>query len=384
MGPGGRGTLLLLAVLFIGLVVVLAGRRRWPLKLLAALGAFVAAAAFGVSGVNAYYGYFQTWGDVYGEYTADHSGTAPVVLSHQPAPSRVAAGSPSASPTSPAADDGVRLVAARTTGAGRSARFTIPGRTGPREVLVWLPPQYDQPAYAHTRFPVMVFLHGEPGNPESLRYGLGLPSVLDSEVNAGGSGPMVVLMPDIVGTVRDQQCLDDSRGEQLEQDLTVTLPQVAQQQLRVLPPGPGWVVSGLSEGGFCAADLALRHPGVFAGAGVEDGYFTPSMSRTVRSRLLPGAQAVAAHDPQQELATFPPGRRLPQFWVLAGTGNSADYHHATAWVQALSRREPVRFVTVLHGRHLGPSFRAGLPDLYRWAWSVVDGHPLAGQLTVAP
>ena len=32
-------------------------------------------------------------------------------------------------------------------------------------VLVWLPPQYDQPAYAHTRFPVSMVLPGQPSSP---------------------------------------------------------------------------------------------------------------------------------------------------------------------------------------------------------------------------
>ena len=33
------------------------------------------------------------------------------------------------------------------------------------QVLVWRPPQYDQPAYAHTRFPVLMVLPGQPSTP---------------------------------------------------------------------------------------------------------------------------------------------------------------------------------------------------------------------------
>ncbi len=34
-----------------------------------------------------------------------------------------------------------------------------------------------------------------------------------------------------------------------------------------------WGVAGCSSGGFCAANLALRHPGSFGAAAVIEGYF---------------------------------------------------------------------------------------------------------------
>ncbi|MBV9830178.1 MAG: hypothetical protein JOZ82_01175, partial [Marmoricola sp.] len=44
-----------------------------------------------------------------------------------------------------------------------------------RHALVWLPKQYDEPQYAHTKFPVVVFLPGQPSTPGGTyaRFGFG-------------------------------------------------------------------------------------------------------------------------------------------------------------------------------------------------------------------
>lgn len=373
MGPGGNGTLVLFVLAFAGFAFLLASRRHLVLRLVGGVLAFAMAAGFGVTAVNAYFGYYETWAALSRDVRNDHSTVAPVVL---PGFDRSAAGSPSARPA------GAALVAAPTTGTGRIARLTYGPASSPREMLAYLPPQYDQPGFETSRFPVMVFLHGEPGDPAGLLDGLGLPGFVDTEIGTGRAGPMVVLMPDIRGSMKDQQCLNDDRGVPLETLLTTDLQAAARGALRVLPPGKDWVVAGLSEGGFCAADLALRYPKLFAGAGVMDGTFHPDTPQRVRQRALHNPAEIAAHDPVSLVQGWPAGTPLPAFWVMAGTGNGPDYAAATSFVELLLPRQKPRFVTVLKGQHLTPAFRAGVPDLYQWAWSVVQGRPTTGQLAV--
>ena len=51
-------------------------------------------------------------------------------------------------------------------GEGRVEIVQVHGPSGDSGgVLVWLPPQYDQPAYAHTKFPVLMVLPGQPSQP---------------------------------------------------------------------------------------------------------------------------------------------------------------------------------------------------------------------------
>ena len=50
-----------------------------------------------------------------------------------------------------------------------AASFTGPksGLDGDNDVLVWLPPQYNDRAYANTDFPVVMLLPGYPGTPQT-------------------------------------------------------------------------------------------------------------------------------------------------------------------------------------------------------------------------
>ena len=43
------------------------------------------------------------------------------------------------------------------------------------------------------------------------------------------------------------------------------------------PLGPHWGIGGYSEGGFCAANLALRHPASYGIAASMCGYYQPPL-----------------------------------------------------------------------------------------------------------
>src|SRR2546421_187665 len=90
------------------------------------------------------------------------------------------------------------------------------------------------------------------------------------------AGPAVLVMPDANGGDRiSLQCLNQVGGPQDLTYLAVDLPAQVARMLRVSRPGPAWAVAGYSEGGFCAANMALRYPHRYGFAGVLSGYFTP-------------------------------------------------------------------------------------------------------------
>lgn len=170
-------------------------------------------------------------------------------------------------------------------------------------------------------------------------------------------------MPDVTGGFRLQQCLDAVRGPRLDTYLTADIPRDLAARIRIDPPGPAWAVGGLSEGGFCAARLALRHRSDFGAAAVMDGYFHLRLTPSVRRALYGAAAAPARDDPTALLAALPAGPPVPAFWLMAGTGNAHDYREAITFATALGRREDLRFLTVIGGRHTTPAWQAAFPDL---------------------
>ena len=375
MGPSGPVTVTVLLCLFAGAARWLTRTRRLPLQLLAGLLAFSAAAAVGVSGVNAYYDYYRSWGDLFTDVAADNGPpaqpvTLPMPLTRERSPNASPNGSPNASPDAPPPPDAApwRLIRVGFPG-------PVSGVQG-RTALVILPPHAAGP------LPVLELLHGEPGGPDSWIGGLQLAAVLQREAAAGHISPLLVVLPDVRG-FHNQQCLDPVIGRHLSTYLQQDVPADISRLLPAEPAGPHWVIGGLSEGGYCAADLVLRQPGLYAGAAILDGYFHPGLSPSLLRRVFAGDRhRVAADDPTSILSSWPPDRSPPKFWLMAGTANATDYDRAVAFGELAAAREPVRFLSVLGGRHTTPAWRVALPDLLRWASGVLDGHPFAGSTSV--
>jgi hypothetical protein len=61
------------------------------------------------------------------------------------------------------------------------------------DVVVWLPPQYNQRQYAHTDFPVIQLLSGYPGSPGSWFRSLKVTDVLAAEVQRLAARPVILV-----------------------------------------------------------------------------------------------------------------------------------------------------------------------------------------------
>lgn len=370
LGPDRLFLLLVLGVVFVVCVVVLTRVNGAGWHVLVSATAFVAAAIIGIGAVNAYYGYYQSWSALTSDLSQDNGAEAApmlVTIAHPGAPTRALS-----RPVYP-------VVAA--SGPGRLVSILMPGPisgVSGRQALVWLPPQYDMARFASRRFPVLMLLHGDPGSPRSWTNGLEVARMLDAEAAVRTFAPIVVVMPDVSG-FRLQQCLDAPSGLRLHRYLVDDVPAALATQLRVDPPGSRWAVGGLSSGGFCAALLALQNPDEFGAAAVMDGYFHPDLTRSVRRRLFGMGPVPAVDDPTSLLAGLPRGHALPAFWIMAGTGNTSDYHDAISFASLVGQREDLRFLTIVGGKHTTPAWRRALPDLLDWAGSVLDGHPQNGQ-----
>ncbi|MFC0038302.1 alpha/beta hydrolase-fold protein [Actinomadura rayongensis] len=345
-GPQGVVVLVFLVLAFAGLAWVLARRGPLALRVPAGALAFVVAAVFGMATVNRYYDYYESWGDLFG----DLSGASDGVQALPPAAGRALA------------------TGGRRADRGMLADVALPGaRSGiARDGLVYLPPQYFQPAYARARFPVLELLHGSPGQPSDWQTGLRVENAFRRVLHDHEARPAILVMPDINGAQAGRtgsQCLDQPGGPRDDTYLSADVPADVAARFRVRP-GRSFGVAGFSEGGFCAADLALRHPGVFAAAGSMSGYFQP-LPEHGTDLFRGNAAARLANDPLW-LASRP-ARRLPAFWLMAGGADRGDVESARIFRSVLvAHGGRVPLVTIPHARHTFAAWKPAVPRLLAW------------------
>lgn len=355
---------LLLMAASAGLMWWLVVAKRPVLRVLAACLAFVPAMLFGVAAVNKYYGYYQTWGDVWNDF--GNKGVKPI--SAPPAAGTRARSSQQQFDTLLGHEVDARNAAQQ----GVTVSLQVTGGTTniTRTVYVYLPPEYFQPQWANYRFPVIELIHGSPGSPQDWLTVLHAPGTLASLISARQADPAVLVMPDANGGKRlSRQCLNEAGGVADETFLAYDVPAFVSSTVRVEPPGPAWGIAGYSEGGFCAANLALRHPLRFGFAGVVSGYFQPLTYNRTPQRVDPfrGNRALRLQNsPSYELRTAPRNAVIPQMWLVAGSRDKADVLQARYFQELMLERHPDTQLRLIPGGHTAPVWRAALPLMYTW------------------
>jgi enterochelin esterase-like enzyme len=371
--PQGTVFFVLLVLAFAGLVTWLALTKLVVVRVLAAFLAFIPAAVFGIAVVNKYYDYYQTWSALASDLSG--SGVQSIPQIAQPtdaggAGSFQKAISARADPLS--AQTGYLF---RTTVHGHSTNLT-------RDIYVWLPPQYFQPAYRNYRFPVIELLHGSPGTPESWINVMDVIPIYTTLLNHKQATPAILVMPDTDGgTHYELQCLNYpySHGVQDMTYVAEEVPDWVASHLRVMPPGPSWGIAGYSEGGYCAANIGLQYPARFGYVGSLSGYFAPSNSHYPINGVANGPvvnisdpfagqpKLAALNTPQDSITRIPLGVQVPYFWLAAGAKDPGDVDAARVFQQyALTRLPGVPLLLVPGGHHSANVWRAALGPMLQW------------------
>jgi len=233
------------------------------------------------------------------------------------------------------------------------------------QALVYLPPQYYQPRYAHTRFPVAEVLAGYPGSPLELVYRLNLPDVQLKEVTAHRARPMVMVMlsPSVV-LPRDTECTDVPGGPQAETYLAQDLPAVVGSIYRVRPSG--WAVMGQSTGGYCAVKIAMDHTRLFSTAVSLSGY-----THTVRDKttgdLWGGSSVLRDHnDPEWRLAHEPAPPLSLLLTISKDEQGPEGYADTQKFISLVQNPLMVDLITLQHGGHNFATVAAVVPRALDW------------------
>ncbi len=341
LGPDSR---LLTALLILASVGLLAGVIRFRLlavKIACGSLSIIVAMVGGIAAVNYYYGYYTTWGQLAADFNGGTGdlGTIPATTS---------------SSTSGATSGSIGWV-------------TLPGKLSgySRRGLVYLPPQYGQARYARVRFPVVELFHGTPGTPLTWETVLRIGQVANQLIARHLIGPMVFVMPSINGPGHQYQDCVNGPGTSDDTYLAKDVRTDLLAHYRVSQDAYEWGLAGYSSGGFCAADLALRHRTSFGAAAVINGYFRAA-DGPVKHRPEPQPAAGSGQQPAVPRRAAHPGRQPPA--RLLGRGRHqrqgrlparhrlhrrAQPHRAGPLLQAQRRRHRQRVVS-------RPAQRAGL------------------------
>ncbi|MCX4746698.1 alpha/beta hydrolase-fold protein [Kitasatospora sp. NBC_01287] len=216
---------------------------------------------------------YDNWGDLLG--TSNHVQAVPVPPKDNGlAGDQAAASGPPRQKVSqtfkPASSDAVPKDVKETDLKGK-----LSGVDG--EVLVWTPPQYDDPAYANKSFPVVELLAGYPGSSSTWFGGMAASQQLAPLMKSGQITPFILVSPRVtLLSSNDTGCADVPNKVNAETWLSRDVPQMVMDNFRAADTAAGWAVAGYSAGGHCATRLALGHPDRYRAGISMSGYNDPN------------------------------------------------------------------------------------------------------------
>lgn len=248
--------------------------------------------------------------------------------------------------------------------------------------LIWLPPQYGQPAYRHHRFPVVMFLPGQPSSPEVVFHQFDFAGVASRDI-ANGVPPFIGVFPTLmVDPPHDTECTNLPQGPAAESWLTRSVPAYVRSHFRVLPTGRAWSVMGWSTGGFCAAKMMLGHQREFGSAVSFGGYYQPLEDHTTGD-LFGGS--IVRREANSPTWLYRSHRLLQDRLLLVASRQDRESWPATRTFLHKTSTDPhVAFLTPGHGGHNYRVYRNLLPAALRWSsqrWGVA--RPRTGSLVRA-
>lgn len=342
------------------------GAGRFTGRVALVLGCQLLAVALLAAAVNDRFGFYTSWDDLLGTGQP----VALTVTAPRP-PGAVAgpvgagaAGSGAGARGAPLRVD--RRYAAPDPRAARLVPVDIPGLRSriSSHAMVLLPPQYDEPAFAHRRFPVALVLAGYPGHLGALEGSLAVPQTVDALLHTGRMTPTVlVLLSPTVAPPRDTECTDIPNGPQVATYLAQDVPMWVASHYRVGPAGH-WGVVGFSTGGFCAAKLALTFPWVFQ-AGVSLSGYLQAVTDPTTGDLFGGSTAVREqNDPLWRVQHLP----QPAVSLLLTASRQETTVYRQVQLLSAAARSPLLVSTIIRptGGHNAGVWRGELPLCLQW------------------
>ncbi len=250
------------------------------------------------------------------------------------------AGNPATAAPTPSPSPAAPWLAWVPSGSGRVTRTTMAapwkgGTASSVDVTIYTPPGYD-PKGAR-RYPV---LYEAPTGYALWNGATNARSALDSLIDAGSIPPSIVVFIDSAGgPYPNTQCADSFDGRQWF-DLFVSRTVVGwvDRYYKTMATPTARAIAGMSEGGYCAAILALHHPTEFGTSISFSGYYQAGVGGGSSAAPFGGNWALVAADSPTVVAgkIAIPTRDQLYFVVIAKPDQPSFGPQATEFEKTLS------------------------------------------------
>ncbi|MFD7629836.1 alpha/beta hydrolase [Streptomyces sp. NPDC059851] len=229
------------------------------------------------------------------------------------------------------------------------------------DVLVYLPPQYDDPAYKDKKFPVVELIPGMPGSGKSWFKGLKVAEQLEPLMKSGKIQPFVLVSARtmLLGDT-ETGCANIPGKVNADSWLSVDVRKMVIDNFRVSDDPRSWGLAGYSAGAYCSAKLALSHPDRYGAAVSMSGYNDPGMEPS--SLLRQDPQLRESHNLHTMLKALP----TPPAVSLLITGGEGDGYQAGIALQQSAQAPTKIEVQKTTGGHTIDAWVRQLPQVFGW------------------
>ncbi|AOR31964.1 esterase [Streptomyces fodineus] len=250
------------------------------------------------------------------------------------------------------------------------------------EVYVWLPPQYNDPAYRNKKFPVVEVLPGYPGSAKAWFGSMKAHEQLLPLMKSGQVAPFILVAPrtNLLAGV-DTGCANIPGQVNADTWLSIDVPKMVMDNFRAEPAPQGWAVAGYSAGAHCAVKLAVAHPDRYRAAVSLSGYNDP-----IGERNSLAAQNLTVRNENNPYMILKKAAVPPRI-ALYISGESGDGYQAGVALESAAKAPTTVHVVFLPrslGGHNMALWRPQIDTVFRWltvemGQSHVKGHD--GSLT---
>ncbi|MDH6706811.1 enterochelin esterase-like enzyme [Kitasatospora sp. MAA19] len=235
------------------------------------------------------------------------------------------------------------------------------------EVLVWLPPQYNDPAFKDKKFPVVELIPGYPGSSSTWYGTLKVSEQLKPLMQQGKVAPFILVSPRtlLLGNHQDAGCTDIPGKINADAWITRDVPQMVLDNFRADPSSDRWAIAGYSAGAHCAAKLSLAHPNRYRAGISMSGYNDPAAE----------SDSLVGKDPKLREANNPitilKTAQTPPKVNLFISGKKGDGLE-DAQAIAAAAKEPTKVqVQESNGPHTTELWKTMVPSVFEWLTGVI-------------
>jgi len=234
-------------------------------------------------------------------------------------------------------------------------------------VYVVLPPKIAAQMEANPASPsvgsdyqVVELFPGYPGVPQTWIGSMAGITTLENLENSGAVQNTIAIIPAInVSPGVDTECLNFVGGAQVETWLTHDMKAFATKFIGI--DNRPWSSFGYSTGGWCAAEVAIRHPDLYNSAVSLAGYFKPLFSAGINKREKNFLQG--KYDLIATLKKVPTSVHL---MIIASKKDKFTNLAANNFMSAASGLIPIRYVPIPIGGHNTNVWKPFVSTAFEW------------------